>query len=411
MKHLCKSLLSCLMAGGIALASRVQAQESGFRWQPDQSSSMAPRVDAFFDFMLFLSGLVAGGICLIIIVFTFKYRRGNPADRSHAPSQNWKLEAAWIGIPAFLSLCVFVWSARLFYEEYAPPAGAININVIGKQWFWEMQHPEGVREMDALHIPINRPIKLTLSSEDVIHDFSVPAFRVKQDVLPGSLTTAWFTATNPGRYHLFCAQYCGVQHANMVGWIYAMAPADYERWLSRNQSQPSSAELGKKLFTQFGCSGCHGPNAAVRAPELDGLYGRTVPLADGSMVVADDRYLYDSIVLPGSQVVAGFQNIMPTYKQALTQAQLLDLVAYLRSLGAQKSHEKSLEKGDEATRQAIREQQQRVIKQRNLEQEMRRRQPPSSAMPPGDKNLRPLEERPGPSTPSRRRAGQGASAP
>jgi cytochrome c oxidase subunit 2 len=372
--------------------AQVRAQESGFRWQPEQASKIAPRVDLLFDFLLVVSGLITGGICLLIVIFVFKYRRGNPADRSNAPTRNWKLESAWIGIPILLSLFTFVWSARLFYDEYAEPAGALNINVVGQQWFWEMQHPEGPREMDELHIPVGRPIKLTLSSQDVIHDFYVPAFRVKQDALPGRLTSVWFTATQPGRYHLFCAQYCGTQHSNMGGWVYVMEPGDYERWLTHTKPQPSLAEAGEKLFVQFSCAGCHGSHAAVRAPSLDGIYGRTVPLADGSMVRVDDRYLYDSIVLPGAQVAAGYQNIMPTYKGSLTQAQLLELVAYLRSLGSQTAHEKSLDTGDATTRQAIREQQQRALKTQQEDQEMQPRQAPADAMPSGDKNLRPLPQ-------------------
>jgi len=396
MKRCGKTLSQLSLAvSALFVGSQARAQESGFQWQPEQASTIAPRVDLLFDFMLLLSTAIAGGVCLLIIIFAFKYRRGSQADRSHAPIKNWKLESVWIGVPILLSLFTFVWSARLFYDEYAEPAGAIPINVIGKQWFWEMQHPEGQREMDELHIPVGRPIKLTLSSEDVIHDFFVPAFRVKQDALPGRLTTAWFTATQPGRYHLFCAQYCGTQHSNMGGWIYAMEPEDYERWLTSGKPQPSLAEAGEKLFLQYSCAGCHGDHAAVRAPSLEGIYGRTVPLADGSMVLADDRYLYDSIVLPGAQVAAGYQNIMPTYKGALTQAQLLALVAYLRSQGSQNAHEKSVQTGDAATRQAIREQQQRARSTQQEDQEMRPRKSPSVTTPPGDQNLRPLDEVPG----------------
>ena len=386
MKTLSKILFSILMTGGaLVAASETRAQEAGFRWQPEQASSIAPRVDALFDFLLLVSSVIAGGVCLFIVVFAFKYRRGSRADRSNAPIRNWKLEATWIGIPILLSLFTFVWAARLFFDEFNAPAGAININVIGKQWFWEMQHPEGPREMDELHIPVGVPVKLTLTSEDVIHDFFVPAFRVKQDALPGRMTTAWFTATKAGKYHLFCAQYCGTQHSNMGGWVYAMEPAAYERWMSHVQPQPSLAEAGAKLYIQFSCTGCHGSHAAVRAPSLDGIYGKAVPLADGSLVVADDRYMYDSIVLPGAQVVAGYQNIMPSYQGALTQAQLLQLVAYLRSLGSRDVHEKNIEAGDARTRQAIGEQQQRALQQI---QEMRPRQPPSKAMSSGNRALR-----------------------
>ena len=370
----------------LAASACARAQQSGFQWQPEQASTLAPRVDALYNYLLLVSSLIGGSVCLLIVVFAFKYRRGSGASRANAPTEKPWLEAAWITIPILLSFFTFFWSARIFFDSFNAPAGAININVVGKQWFWELQHPEGMREMDELHIPVGRPVKLTLTSQDVIHSFFVPAFRIKQDALPDRVTMTWFTATKPGRYRFSCAQYCGIQHSNMGGWVYAMPPAEYERWLNHSQPQPSLAEAGAKLFLQYSCTGCHGPNASVRAPSLDGIYGKPVPLTDGSIVQASDRYVYDSIVLPGKQVVAGYQNIMPSYKGAMTQQQILQLVAYIRSLGSVDNHEKSTEIGDKTTRQVIREQQGRALEQ---QEEMAPKQPPSAAMPPGDKGLRP----------------------
>jgi cytochrome c oxidase subunit 2 len=374
-QNLVRASVTILLA---ALASSAQAQQTGVRWAPEAASTIANQVDLLYNYLLVTSAIIAGGVCLLIVVFAYKYRRGSHADRSNPPAKNWKLETAWIGIPILLSLFTFGWAARIFYDMYHAPPNAININVIGQQWFWQLQHPEGQQELNALHIPVGRPVKLTLTSEDVIHDFFIPAFRVKQDVLPGRLTTAWFEATKPGRYHLFCAQYCGTQHANMGGWVYAMPPADYADWLRQTGSPTSLAQQGEQRFTQFSCAGCHGPNPSIRAPSLDGLYGKPVPLANGTVTVADERYLYDSILNPGQEVVAGYKNIMPSYKGALTEAQLMQLVAYIRALGNGNAHEHPLEPLDAATKQRIEEQQQRA---RDEQIQMAPRQAPSAAMP------------------------------
>jgi cytochrome c oxidase subunit 2 len=364
------------------------AQQVSVRWAPPSASTMSDRIDALYNYLLVMSGIIAGGVCLLIVVFAYKYRRGAHADRSNAPASNWKLEATWIGIPVLLALFTFGWAARLFFDMYSPPANTIDINVIGQQWFWQLQHPEGQQEINALHVPVGRPVKLTLTSQDVIHSFFVPAFRVKQDVLPGRLTTAWFEATKPGRYHLFCAQYCGTQHANMGGWVYAMPPADYADWLRKTGAQPSLAQQGARLFTQLNCAGCHGPNPSIRAPSLDGLYGKPVPLADGTVTVADERYLNDSILNPGQEVVAGYKNVMPSYRGVITEPQLLQLVAYIRSLGQGSEHEHPEEPLDAATKQRIEEQQRRAAQEQI---QMEPRQPPSAVMPDNARRFAPNE--------------------
>jgi len=219
----------------------------------------------------------------------------------------------------------------LYADMRRPPAaGALEINVTGKQWMWKVQHPGGQREIDELHVPAWRPVKLVMTSQDVIHDFSIPAFRVKQDVLPGSYVTQWFTATKPGEYHLFCAEYCGTMHSGMVGRVVVMPPAEYDAWLAGVTPDEPPAASGARLFASLGCAQCHGQNA----PTLAGLYGRPVTLADGKTVIADEEYLRESIENPPARIVAGFEPRMPSFRGQLTDEQLGQLVAYIKSLGA-----------------------------------------------------------------------------
>jgi cytochrome c oxidase subunit 2 len=216
-----------------------------------------------------------------------------------------------------------------------PPPGAAAIAVIGRQWMWEARHPEGARELDELHVPVNRPILLRMTSEDVIHSFAVPAFRVKQDVPPGKTVTTWFEAMQPGRYPIYCDQYCGTKHSAMIGEVVVQTPEDYTHWLSRSSSNSEAARRGQARFVRYGCSGCHVGNAAVRAPRLEGIFGRPVPVEGGKFLVADETYLRDSILLPTQHVAAGYAPVMPSYAGVVTEADLLDLVAYLQSLGTQ----------------------------------------------------------------------------
>ena len=194
------------------------------------------------------------------------------------------MEIAWTLTPLAIFLAMFVWAANLYYEHATPPDDAMDVYVVGKQWMWKLQHASGRREINELHVPLGRPVKLVMTSQDVIHDFFVPAFRIKQDVLPGRYTTLWFTATRHGDYHLFCAQYCGTDHSRMIGRVIVMAPAAFAEWLASGNGPPTMAAQGAALFRQYGCSGCHGANATVHAPQLEGLFGRPVQLADGSTV-------------------------------------------------------------------------------------------------------------------------------
>jgi cytochrome c oxidase subunit 2 len=240
------------------------------------------------------------------------------------------MEVTWSAIPLVIFIAMFSWGAVLYTDMKRPATGALEIHVIGKQWMWKLQHPGGQREIDELHVPVGVPVKLILTSQDVIHDFSIPAFRVKQDVLPGSYVTEWFTATRPGEYHLFCAEYCGTMHSGMIGRVVVMEPGAYEAWLAGVTPDEPVAVSGARLFTSLGCVQCHGKNA----PTLAGLYGRRVVLADGSEATADENYLRESILNPPARIVSGFAPLMPSFRGQVTDEQVDQLVEYIKSLGA-----------------------------------------------------------------------------
>jgi cytochrome c oxidase subunit 2 len=246
-----------------------------------------------------------------------------------------QLEIGWTILPFVLSMVIFYWGAVLFIDLRRPPADSLEVFAVGKRWMWKMQHLEGRREINELHVPIGQPVKVTLTSEDVIHSFFVPAFRVKQDAVPGRYTDLWFEATKPGRYHLFCAEFCGSQHARMIGQVIAMEPADFQAWLSgteRGAAPVSMAEAGKQLFTDLGCVTCHQTDDSGRGPSLVGVAGSAVELSDGSSVVADSAYLRESILRPQQRVTAGYQPIMPTHQGLVGEDQVLELIAYIESL-------------------------------------------------------------------------------
>ncbi len=301
---------------------------------PPAASSVAEPVDTLTLALLALSLLFAFSTAGLIVVFAIRYRRRTAEDLpDEATASSW-IEIAWIVVPLALALGVFYWGMRLYVTIEAPPANALAVYVVAKQWMWEAQHQEGQLEINELHLPVGQPMRLTLISQDVIHDFYVPAFRVHADVLPGRYTTLWFEATQAGTYHLFCSQYCGTNHATMTGWIYALEPRDYAAWLASGAYQ-SPASAGQKLFQQLGCNTCHRSDSLRRAPVLEGLYGQPVRLQTGETVVADDNYLRESILQPNAQVVAGYQPIMPTFQGRISDEQLYQLIAYIKSLGAQ----------------------------------------------------------------------------
>jgi cytochrome c oxidase subunit 2 len=308
--------------------------DQDFQLFPDQASTVASRVDALYGFLVSVTAFFTIAIFIAIVYFAIKYRRGRPEDRPRPhPEQLWFLEVAWILIPLVLTMVMFFWGAYLFYDIRTPPAGAIELQVVGKQWMWKIYHPQGRNEINELHIPVGQPVRLRMISEDVIHSFFVPAFRVKMDVLPGRYTTMWFEATEPGEYHLFCTEYCGTEHAGMRGRVVAMSPSDYAQWLEDGDPQPQPL-LGQRLFTQFRCNTCHEEGAELRSPPLHGIFNNTIALADGRTVTADDSYLRESIVDPTAKIAAGFQPLMPTYQGQLSEEQLLALIEYIKSLPA-----------------------------------------------------------------------------
>ena len=293
---------------------------------------MAPRVDALYFYLLAVSGFFSVLIALMIIYFAIRYRRRSETELPKGVAGSLKLELAWTLIPFAITLTFFFWGARLFFAMNRPPDNALEVYVVGKQWMWKLQHADGQREINELHVPVGRPVRLTMTSEDVIHDFFVPAFRMKQDVLPGRYSTAWFQATKAGRYHLFCSQYCGTKHSAMTGWIDVMEPVAYENWLAGGVPGESLASAGAKLFLQHACNTCHGDQPGARGPALTGLFGKTVHLQGGLTLIADESYIRESILNPNAKIVEGYQPIMPTYQGLISEEGLLQLVAYVKSL-------------------------------------------------------------------------------
>jgi cytochrome c oxidase subunit 2 len=302
---------------------------------PAQASKVAEQTDYIYWGLLCLSAAV----CLIVFVpmayFLFKYRNGNPADRTPLELPEYKIEVAWTIVPTLIFMCFYVWGSRQYFLIERTPPDAMQINVIGKQWMWKIQHPEGNREINELHVPRGRDVKLMMTSEDVIHSFFLPAFRVKQDVVPGRYTTEWINADKIGTYHLFCSEYCGTSHSLMVGRIIVMSPADYASWLAKGQPETSLVQSGESLFRQLGCSGCHLGNSVIRAPPLEGVFGKPVPLNDRTVVQADEGYIRDSILFPAKQIVGGYTNDMPSFTGKVNEEQMLELIAYIKSLGTQ----------------------------------------------------------------------------
>jgi cytochrome c oxidase subunit 2 len=306
---------------------------------PEQASNFAVKVDALFFAILAVVVFFTVLVMALVIVFSIQYRRGSKAKRepmSHRTAMT--LEITWTVIPTVLGFGMFLWAAALYQEMWTAPHEATDIYVVGKQWMWKLQHPNGKREINELHIPIGRPVRLVMTSQDVIHSFYVPAFRTKMDVVPGRYQSSWFVPTKIGKYHLFCAEYCGNQHAKMGGWVYVMPPAEFAKWLSGTQGEGGSlAERGEKDFNRFGCVTCHKEDATGRAPSFKGLYGSVVRLEDGRGVKAEETYIRESILDPRAKVVAGYEPVMPTFKNQVSDDQIVELIAYIKSLSGNSS--------------------------------------------------------------------------
>jgi cytochrome c oxidase subunit 2 len=296
------------------------------------ASANAPRTDELFGAMLLLCSVVALAITIAMVWFCVRYRASARVERANIARNKW-LEIGWTVTPVLIFIALFVWGARDFADLYRAPPDALPVYVVAKQWMWKLQHANGKREIDELHVPLGQPVHLIMTSQDAIHSFFVPEFRLKQDVVPGRYTGLWFTATKLGEFHLFCAEYCGADHSRMLGRIVVMRPADFARWLAAGTQHPSLAQHGFDRFRELGCSGCHTAGSSVHAPALEGLLGRTVHLQDGRTIVADDTYVRDSILLPRKDVVAGFEPIMPSFAGQVSEEDIQALIAYLRSTG------------------------------------------------------------------------------
>src|SRR5579864_5085748 len=296
---------------------------------PARASSTAGTVDALFIFLLIVSGMMTLLVFTAVVYFAARYRhrKGVPAEQVEGSTP---LEITWSIIPLGVFMVIFAWGAVVYFKSRTPPRDATEVYVVAKQWMWKLEHAEGQREINELHVPVGRDVKLIMTSQDVIHSFYVPAFRVKQDVLPGRYTTLWFRATKPGTYHLFCAEYCGTQHSGMIGSIVVQEPAQYEAWMSGGSTGPLSAS-GEKIFAELGCATCHRSDSQGRGPNLLGAFGKPVQLEDGRMVTADENYVRESILDPGAKVVKGFKPVMPTFQGLVSEEQLNALVAYVKS--------------------------------------------------------------------------------
>ena len=302
---------------------------------PEQASSIAPEVDHLLYFLVAVAVFFSLAIFCAIFYFAIRYRRRSENELPRPIHGGMALEILWSVIPFGLTMVMFTWGASIYFNESRPPDNALDIYVVGKQWMWKLEHLGGQREINELHIPVGRAVRLTMTSEDAIHSFFVPAFRTKQDAVPGRYTTTWFTPTKAGKYHLFCAEYCGTNHSRMGGWVYVMEPRDYEAWLSGGTSGGSLAENGQKLFDELACGNCHKPDGSGRCPSLTGLFGKTVQLAGGGTVKADEGYIRESILQPQAKIVAGYPPIMPTYEGQLNEEELLQLIAYIKSLASE----------------------------------------------------------------------------
>ncbi len=300
---------------------------------PESASSFSWKVDALYFYLSGVTLFFALLISATLIFFVIRYRRRTPFEIPRPVAGSHKLETVWTVIPFVIAMTMFGWGATIYFEQYKPPENAMEVYVVGKQWMWKLQHATGQREINELHVPVGRKVKLIMTSEDVIHDVFIPAFRTKADAVPGRYTTLWFEATKTGTYHLFCAEYCGMNHSGMTGSVIVMEPRDFDNWLSGNIGSTTPAAAGQQLYQTLGCASCHGANGeGGRGPTLAGVFGKQTPLASGGTVVADEAYLRESILTPQAKLVAGFGPIMPTFQGQVSEDQLVQLLAFIKSL-------------------------------------------------------------------------------
>lgn len=305
---------------------------------PTAASTMSDRVDALYLFLIAVTSAVTLMVFVLVLVFIFKYRH-NKHPVAEQVIGSIPLELTWSLLPLGIFIIFFAWGANIYVAEAKPPKDSLEIYVVAKQWMWKLQHENGVREINTLHLPMDRDVRLTMISQDVIHSFWVPEFRVKADVLPGRYTTIWFRANHTGTFHLNCSEFCGTLHSAMVGKVIVMEPDQYDAWLNNGGEMGSFAETGQKLFQSLGCTNCHRWDTQGRGPNLVGVYGKPVLFRDGTTLIADDAYVRESILNPGAKIVAGFQPIMPSFQGVLTEDQVLSLVAYIKSLSVNEQKE------------------------------------------------------------------------
>ena len=298
---------------------------------PEQASSISVDVDHVLSFILILSVFLTALLVAAILYFAIRYRRRSELEVPEPVRTGWPLQVISCVIPFGVTMILFGWGASIFFNENRPPRDAIQVYVVAKQWMWKLQHMEGLREINELHIPVGRSVRLTMTSEDVIHSLFAPAFRTKQDIVPGRYTTTWFKATKPGKYHLFCTEYCGTNHSGMTGWVYAMEPDDYAQWLAGGR-KGSMVEEGAKLFQDLACIKCHKEDGSGRCPSLKGLFGQTILLTGGATVEADAAYIRESILDPAAKVVDGYQPLMPVFRDRVSEPEVVELVEYIKTL-------------------------------------------------------------------------------
>lgn len=304
---------------------------------PEQASTFAKDVDALYIFLVAVSAFFALVVAIVVIIFGVRYRRRHAGEVGAPIEGNLQLELLWSVIPTIIAMVMFGWGASVYYHLRRPPDEALQIYAVGKQWMWKFQHLEGQREINELHVPLGRPVKVTITSEDVLHSLYFPAFRTKMDAIPGRYTTLWFEPSKVGRYHIFCAEFCGTKHSGMIGWVEVMEPAAYQAWLAGGGVDGTLAERGARLFNELACNTCHLDSGQGRGPSLKDTVGKPVELADGSTVLVDETYLRESILNSQAKIVKGFQPLMPTFQGLVSEEGLVALIEHVRSLSPQAS--------------------------------------------------------------------------
>ena len=303
-----------------------------FRLLPEQASTLAPQVDQLYWFIIGVTAFFGILVSILVVYFAVKYRTNDPLAVGAPITGSIPLELAWSVIPFLITVVIFAWSAQVFFNLYRPPDQTLEIYATGKRWMWKFQHLDGKAEINELHVPMGRPVKVTFTSEDVLHSLYFPSFRTKADAIPGRYSSVWFDANKIGEYHIFCAEYCGTRHSGMIGTVHVMEPADYQAWLSGGGGGGTLAQRGERLFSELACNTCHIGDGSGRGPSLLNKFGMQEQLANGSVVNIDESYVRESILTPQMKVVAGYQPVMPTFQGLVNEESVMALIEYVKSL-------------------------------------------------------------------------------